>query len=294
MRPDWEDLRQAILNLAATDIGVSSSAHAVGGGDINESYCVESSGQKYFLKLNALSALSMFEAEADGLGAMSVVEEIRVPRVIACGAAGVQSFLLLEWLELHAGRSAEEEKLGRGLALLHGISSSQFGWPRDNFIGSTIQANRQSENWLSFYREQRLAPQLALAAKRGFGERLQGLGDSLMTVLPEILADHEPAVSLTHGDLWGGNRAWLTDGTPVLFDPAICYADRETDLAMTSLFGGFGSAFYSAYYEAWPLPDGHERRVGLYQLYHLLNHLNLFGSGYLRRSTGVMEKLLHV
>lgn len=293
MRPDWEQLRHAILDASATDIGVASSTRTVGGGDINDSYRVESSGRQYFLKLNGPSALPMFEAEADGLRAMSAVEGCRVPGVIASGTTESQSFLLLEWLELQSGGATEEERLGRGLAMLHRTASGRFGWPHDNFIGTTAQINRHSEDWQTFYRDQRLAPQLALATANGFGGRIQDLGDRLMTALPDILAGHEPAVSLTHGDLWGGNRAWLADGTPVLFDPAVCFADRETDLAMTRLFGGFGARFYDAYNESWPLPAGHERRVGLYQLYHLLNHLNLFGSGYLGRSTGVMEKLLH-
>jgi fructosamine-3-kinase len=171
--------------------------------------------------------------------------------------------------------------LGAMLAQLHQSRGERFGWARDNYIGSTPQPNGWCERWAQFWRERRIGPQLELARSKGF---IIDAGRAC-----DILDAHEPPPSLVHGDLWNGNVRFLatgktagkTAGAPVLFDPAVYYGDREVDLAMTELFGGFPREFYSAYEEAWPLPAGYELRKHLYNLYHLLNHLNLFGGGYL-------------
>ncbi|MDH3990520.1 MAG: fructosamine kinase family protein, partial [Gammaproteobacteria bacterium] len=161
---------------------------------------------------------------------------------------------------------------------------------RENTIGLTPQLNGWSDSWVEFLKEQRLGFQLRLAADNGFAGALQEQGARLLRRLPAWFEDYNPSPSLLHGDLWGGNWA-SCGGEPVIFDPAVYYGDRESDLAMTRLFGGFGRTFYTAYEAAWPLEPGHEARNDIYQLYHVLNHLNLFGSGYLGRAQELLRKL---
>jgi fructosamine-3-kinase len=221
-----------------------------------------------------------------------------VPKVIALHEDDALASLTLEWLDLRplAGAGA----LGRALAALHvapvpgepstGARASasadatprrwRYGWHRDNFIGPTPQLNAWHEHWPTFWRERRLAPQLALAARNGHGGPLQRAGERLLASVDTLLAGHAPAPSLLHGDLWSGNAGLLPDGTPVVFDPAVYVGDRECDLAMTELFGGFDADFHAAYRDALPLDHGYRVRRELYNLYHLLNHLNLFGQAY--------------
>lgn len=280
---------------SATGIGISEKTglQAVTGGDIHASYRLETDRGPLFLKLNDARALPMFAAEADGLAAIRQTETIRVPEVIAFAGDDRLSFLLLEWLEMSRGGSREDGELGRCLALLHRCQGRAHGWSADNFIGSTPQINTSNDDWTDFYRQCRLRPQLAMAAGNGFAGSLLDLGDRLCDRLDHLLDSHRPPPSLLHGDLWGGNHAALADRRPVIFDPAVYHGDRETDLAMTRLFGGFSEAFYSAYEEEWPLPEGVGPRCHLYQLYHLLNHLNLFGASYLGRVTAMMRSLLN-
>jgi fructosamine-3-kinase len=179
--------------------------------------------------------------------------------------------------------------MGTQLAELHRATSEQFGWRRANFIGATPQMNEPSKDWPTFYRRCRLQPQLEMVRAKGFGE-LATRVEAVVGRLGRILG-HEPQPALQHGDLWGGNWAADESGQPVIFDSAIHYGDRETDLAMTRLFGGFGEAFYAAYEHAWPLPDGWQQRVAVYQLYHVLNHVNLFGGGYLGQATALLDRL---
>jgi fructosamine-3-kinase len=185
---------------------------------------------------------------------------VRVPRVLDHGA----DFVLLEELDLH--RQGDWSALGRMLATLHRQTGPRFGWHRDNWIGRSPQANGWSDDWSEFWWTRRLAPQLERAGLRA-------------DFLKDALKNHRPQPSLLHGDLWSGNAGFIGEG-PVLFDPAVYYGDREADLAMTELFGGFAPEFYAAYNEAFPLDPGYEERKLLYNLYHLLNHLNLFGGGY--------------
>jgi fructosamine-3-kinase len=180
---------------------------------------------------------------------------------------------------------------GRVLACLHRCTATDFGWHRENTIGSTPQHNTRARDWVAFWRERRLGFQLDLAARNGYGRALLDSGERLMSVLDGLIG-HRPVASLLHGDLWGGNIGASRDGEPVIFDPAVYFGDRETDLAMTELFGGFGSDFYAAYREAWPLPPEYATRKTLYNLYHVLNHLNLFGGGYLTQAKGMMDRLV--
>ena len=243
-----------------------------------------------FLKTGAPAQLSMFEAEAEGLDELRRAGAIRVPAVIDVGLRDGQSFIALERLALGRASAATEARFGTALAELHRHTRDAFGWHRDNTIGPTPQRNAETRDWVKFYRTQRIEYQLRLAADNGFTGDLQALGEHLIEQIPDLLAGHEPEASLLHGDLWGGNWG-AVDDEPVIFDPAVYYGDRETDIAMTRLFGGFGEAFYCAYGEAWPLAPGYEARLALYQLYHVLNHLNLFGGGYLGQAIRLMRSL---
>jgi len=233
----------------------------------------------------------MFEAEADGLRELRSAGEIRVPDVVDCGTANGQSYIILEHLPLEPASRETARRFGEQLARLHRHTQDAFGWFRDNTIGPTPQINTPGDDWIEFFRTHRLGYQLDLAATNGYGAHVEGTGRALMIRLPELFADYAPAASLLHGDLWGGNWGSV-DGEPVIFDPAVYYGDRESDIAMTMLFGGFGRPFYDAYERTWPMAPGHDQRIKLYQLYHVLNHLNLFGRSYLGRATSLINDLL--
>jgi fructosamine-3-kinase len=265
----------------------------VGGGSINSAYVVDGDAERYFVKLNSPSRVAMFAAEAEGLEALAASGGLRVPAPVCWGEAGGHSFIVLEHIPLGGGITAHSlEALGRGLAAVHRSRRESFGWHRDNTIGSTPQNNAPERDWVVFWRRHRLGYQLDLAARNGFRGEIQDKGRALMEALPALLADHRPQPSLLHGDLWGGNWAADSQGEPVIFDPAVYYGDREADLAMTELFGGFGPRFYAAYQEAWPPPPGYAIRKILYNLYHVLNHANLFGGGYAMQAETMMDRLL--
>jgi fructosamine-3-kinase len=232
----------------------------------------------------------MLDAEADGLRALAATGAIRVPQPIADGVAGSIAYLALEWLDFGGG--GRDALLGRALAELHRKTGPRFGWHRDNTIGTSAQANAWSDDWPTFFRDRRLAPQFARAAANGHGGAFARSGDRLLLGVPTLLAGHSPVPSLLHGDLWSGNAARLASGEPVIFDPAVYYGDREADLAMSELFGGFGADFHAAYRDAWPLTAGYATRRTLYNLYHVLNHLNLFGAGYRAQAESMVGALL--
>jgi fructosamine-3-kinase len=245
-----------------------------------------------FVKIAAAAADGQLAAEAAGLRELARAGALRVPAVRARGIAGGFAFLALEWIDATPGEDATERRLGVGLAALHAVHAEQFGWDIDNTIGPTPQRNGWGSDWSVFWRDRRLRPQLELAARSGYGRLLEEVGGRLLGAVPALLDGHPTQPSLLHGDLWAGN--WCADGRgrAVIFDPAVYYGDRETDLAMTRLFGGFGRAFYEAYLHAAPLPAGHEIRAELYNLYHVLNHANLFGGGYPSRARTMIDRLL--
>ncbi len=287
----WEHIEAVIREAAGNDFALRSRA-AVHGGSINESWRVEGPAEAYFVKLNAASRLPMFEAEAAGLRAMQATAAIRVPGVVALGTAGGRSFLVLEHIELGAMGDAAGGRLGRELAQMHRAQAREYGWERDNTIGSTPQPNPWSPDWPAFYAENRLNFQLQLAAANGARDELIDTGSKLAASFGLFFRDYQPPPSLLHGDLWSGNWGADADGAPVLFDPAVYYGDRETDLAMTELFGGFGRPFYAAYDAEWPLDPGYPVRKTLYNLYHVLNHFNLFGGGYQGQALSMVQALL--
>lgn len=268
------------------------AVHAIAGGCINRACRLDGRERRYFVKLNRAERLTMFTAEADGLKELIRTGAVRAPNPVCHGLEGDTAFLVCEWVDLSTPKGDSAARLGRQLAEMHRHTKPQFGWPRDNTIGSTPQSNAPDDNWCNFWCEQRLGFQLQLGKRNGFSSSLLHKGERLMQTLPGLLAGHQPSASLLHGDLWGGNWAADDHGAPVLFDPAVYYGDREADLAMTELFGGFPEAFYAAYRETWPLDAGYAMRRTLYNLYHILNHANLFGGGYAGQAESMTDWLL--
>jgi len=268
-------------------------AGEVAGGSIHRCVRWETDAGPVCVKIAPVAQASMFEAEADGLRALRTASAVRVPEVLAVGAAGDRSALALEWIEFCPPSARSEARLGQQLAKLHRATDARFGWHRDNTIGRTLQSNEPSDDWVRFFTERRLGFQLQLAGRSGLDARVIERGHRLAESCAAFLTGHRPVPSLLHGDLWGGNWATVAGSDePVIFDPAVYYGDREADLAMTWLFGGFGPAFYRAYAEAWPVVAGAETRRTLYNLYHVLNHYNLFGGGYGRQAAAMIEQLL--
>jgi protein-ribulosamine 3-kinase len=267
----------------------------VGGGCIHRAFEIGGKGaageQRYFAKADESDRAPMFAAEADGLRALREAGALRVPRVVALGADDDSAWLVLEWIELAALDAPSAALLGAALAAQHRIARARFGWESDNFIGASVQPNGWSDDWLDFWREKRLHAQLRLAARNRLPSRMIDRGERLMADCEAFFRGYVPARSLLHGDLWGGNAAATADGTPVVFDPAVYVGDREADLAMTELFGGFPKDFHSAYRAAWAPDDGYRVRRDFYNLYHVLNHANLFAGSYVEQSERSIERL---
>ncbi len=287
--PDWHDLARAIS--AATGHKLASAPdEAVSGG----SACLRwtSDAGPMFVKIAGADRAWAFEAEAEGLRSLESASAIRVPWVFGAGVASNSAWLALEWIDFKSPAPGSEARLGELLAAQHRRTSATFGWHRTNTIGLTDQPNEPDADWARFYAVRRLGFQFDLAERGGHAGRLTDRGRRLCERVPALLGGHSPAPALLHGDLWAGNHAEDSAGCPVIFDPAVYFGDREADLAMTRLFGGYGRAFYSAYEAAWPLEPGASERVPLYNLYHVLNHLNLFGGGYRRQAEDMIDRLL--
>lgn len=286
----WGEIAAAIGSAIESRFEVARAV-PLGGGDINRAFRLDGKdGSRYFVKLNNAEKLAMFAAEKAGLAELAATRTVRVPQPVIDGISGRDAFLVLEYLDF--GGSGDAHLFGEQLAAQHCASAPEFGFGIGNTIGSTPQPNGWNKEWIAFWRERRLGFQLNLAACNGYGGKLQTLGQRLMEELPAFFDGYAPRPSLLHGDLWGGNHAYLRDGTPVIFDPAPYYGDREADLAMTELFGGFDIEFYAAYRAAYPLDAGYATRKTLYNLYHILNHANLFGGGYASQAEGMMQRLL--
>ncbi len=275
----------------------------VGGGCIHAAWRLDlDGGGVLFAKTNRLAALPLLQAEADGLRALAngaVGCGLTIPAPLAVGVLDGQALLVLPWLELAAGGSPEPWSwLGSALARMHRASvplnrGCGYGFGADNFIGAGPQPNGWLPDWGPFFAERRLAPQLELLRRQGV--RLEG-SEILLERVPAWLGRHPVEPVLVHGDLWSGNAALLAAGGAAIFDPAVYWADREVDLAMARLFGGFPEAFFAGYRQEWPLSPGAEGRVELYNLYHLLNHANLFdggpGGSYGRQAQASIQRLL--
>lgn len=265
---------------------------AIGGGCINQAYRLTGTSGDYFVKLNDASRHAMLAAEFAGLQALQQAGAVRVPTPIGHGVIGPQSYLILEYIALGCGNAQSFVRFGHQLADLHRQTQSRFGWEIDNTIGATPQHNSWAVNWVDFWVHQRLHPQLERAAQQGYRGDWLRQGEQLLVNMGVFFAHYQPVASLLHGDLWAGNYGVDQQGQPVIFDPAVYYGDRETDIAMTELFGGFEKQFYRAYQEVYPLDVGYSVRKTLYNLYHLLNHLNLFGGGYQAQVSAAIGYLL--
>ena len=270
----------------------AATARPVSGGCIHAAWRVDGPDGPVFLKTNRASAGWLLAAEADGLEALRGAGCLRVPAVLGHGDAAGLSWLALEWLELRPATRASDHALGTALARQHLVAGPYFGWPQDNAIGATLQPNEPAKDWAGFFAARRIGCQLEIGARQGLPRRLLEKGERLLARIPALLADRRPAPALLHGDLWGGNRAADPEGRPVVFDPAVHYGDPECDLAMTRLFGGFDKAFHAAYDAVIPPAPGRARRELLYQLYHVLNHANLFGGGYAGQAERLVDQLL--
>ncbi|AAZ96101.1 conserved hypothetical protein [Thiobacillus denitrificans ATCC 25259] len=268
----------------------ASALEPVAGGDTSQAFRVGDGERRFFVKTCSRERAAMFDAEVGALDALAGVDAVRVPRPVCTGVASDRAYLVLDYLDLRARGDAA--LLGTQLARLHRAPQHQFGWSRDNWIGSTSQPNGWARDWIAFWRERRLGFQFERAAQSGYGGALQREGGALLDRLDALFDGYVPLPSLLHGDLWGGNHGYIADGSPVVFDPASYVGDRECDLAMSELFGGFAPAFYAAYEEAWPLDPGYAVRKTLYNLYHVLNHANMFGGGYVAQAQRMTAQLL--
>ena len=286
----WQAIA-ADLSRATRSPFSATRAESTGGGSINRAFRLDGGGRSFFVKLNSAGRLRMFEAEQAGLLELAATKTVRVPAPICCGSDAHFSWIALEHLEFGNGKGGLAA-LGARLALLHRSTAANFGWNRDNTIGSTPQHNEWSSDWITFLREHRIGFQLQLAQRNDYRGRLLSSGEKLLAGLDAFFAGYRPEASLLHGDLWGGNASVLADREPAIFDPAVYYGDREADVAMTELFGGFPQGFYRGYDDAWPLDPGYRVRKRLYNLYHLLNHLNLFGASYLAPAQDAIDGLL--
>lgn len=266
------------------------------GGEINLAYHISGADQHFFVKINQREQLEQFETEALSLQALRQRRCIRVPNFICYGQTIDKAFMVLEYLPLTEPGVMPEpadsawQQLAQQLAQLHQQSDqAMYGFDWDNMIGRTPQPNKWQSNWSSFFSEQRIGWLLQLLNEQGFGF---GNIDKLVEQVRQRLHHYQPVPSLLHGDLWRGNIGFLPE-TPVIFDPACYYGDRETDIAYSALFGRLPDAFYQAYEEYYPMEQGHEQRRDLYNLYHVLNHAYLFRGAYLVQAQELMKKLFH-
>lgn len=307
LNPDLQGImsKQSMLNdehyeQIAEHIGTScqqnivfQSLQPITGGCINQvSKATDQYAKQWLIKENSAACLDLFVAEAMGLKEIKQSDSLRVPEVVCYGKTDHGAYLVLEYIAL-SGVSAGA-KTGEQLATMHRYNVAQFGWFRDNYIGESLQKNQQGLLWVEFWQQQRLLPQLNLALKKGYSQQGYEAGLKLAEKMPALFTCYSPVASLLHGDLWGGNQAQDQAGHPIVFDPAVYYGDRETDLAMTELFGGFSAHFYSAYNAEYRLDQGYASRKTLYNLYHILNHYNLFGAGYERQAMMMTQSVLAI
>ncbi|NJK34346.1 MAG: fructosamine kinase family protein [Oscillatoriales cyanobacterium SM2_2_1] len=281
----WAEIGTAIAQTTKLSF-VLRDVRSQGGGCINDTYRITDGNRTFFVKLNQPSKLAMFEAEAQSLEALGHTQVCRAPRPITWGVTETHSFLVLEWLNLT--RSGDWAHFGQVLAALHRVTGERFGWHRDNTIGATPQINTWCDRWSFFWQENRLGYQLRLSQRRGFRCRVPE--SEVLAAVPRYFATGDPQPSLVHGDLWSGNVGFYL-GAPVVFDPALYYGDREVDIAMSELFGGFPTEFYRAYQSAYPLSPGYQQRKVLYNAYHILNHFNLFGGSYAEQAQEMLQKI---
>jgi protein-ribulosamine 3-kinase len=286
---DWQLVQHLLVECLDHKVG-RLKASPVSGGDINRAYRLSDGQQQFFAKINRAERLPMFEAEMHGLNEIRRSDSIRCPYPIACGVTGQFAFIVMEFLDLSGHR--DEALFAQQLASLHLCQRQQFGYPIDNTIGTSPQLNTFDSSWVGFWQQQRLGYQLSLARTNGYGSDLYDSGMRLNQQLDAFFSDYSPLASLLHGDLWSGNQAADAFANPVIYDPACYYGDHEADLAMMELFGRPQPLFFEVYNDVFPIDAGYAQRRELYNLYHILNHANLFGAAYVRQASRMIESLL--
>jgi fructosamine-3-kinase len=296
MNGSWHDIELHLSKVKNRPIQFIK-IEAISGGCINQAWKVtDNNSNKYFIKTNTPYLENMLALEANSLQEIAQSNSIRTPYVLTYGSTPKFSYLILEFIVLKP--SFSQKKMGEQLAKMHQTSnplqqlSQKFGWCKNNYIGSTPQSNQYHETWASFWQNERLLYQLNLAFKKGYSNKAYEAGLKLVEAVPLFFTDYQAKPSLLHGDLWGGNCASDINDNPIIYDPAIYYGDRETDIAMTELFGGFDNIFYDSYNECYALDLGYQTRKILYNLYHILNHYNLFGAGYATQAESITHRLL--
>ncbi|WP_017445478.1 fructosamine kinase family protein [Gayadomonas joobiniege] len=284
----WQIIAEEVAQQLAQPVSFIKTT-PVSGGDINQSYlATDQNRQAYFIKVNQAAFYDAFLAEAHALKKIARTKTIKVPDIIACSRSKTFSFLVLEALELTQPKQTAWRLAGTQLAKLHKADvQAKYGFDDDNFIGHTGQKNQWSSNWSNFFSEQRIGAQLELLAEKGI---LFGDIDDIVALVHGLLKPHKPEACLLHGDLWSGNISACAD-TPVIYDPASYYGDREIDIAMSQLFARFPDDFYQAYQAAWPLPKDAADRQHIYNLYHILNHANMFAGGYIDQARHAIKFL---
>ncbi len=291
------NLEEAILeelsSYAGEPVESIDGGGTLAGGCINNAMSLQTRIGTFFLKYNSSPLPMMFAREMEGLKALHDVGAITVPRSIASRECdgNTPAFLITSYIESESKVTNFFSDFGRRFARLHKDSlHDRCGFEHDNYIGSTPQINTWTKDWVSFFGEHRIEYQLRLAHDKGHRGNLQTLGKKFLSKLDNLIGGTNEKPCLLHGDLWSGNYMVAEDGTAAIIDPAAYYGHREADLAMTRLFGGFSGEFYRSYNEEFPLPDETEMRQEIYELYHLLNHLNLFGSGYLGQCERILKR----
>lgn len=272
------------------DTGLTISRYEqVHGGDINKAYCLHTTGNQYFLKVNDASLYpKMFELEAAGLDELRKQGELPVPEVLHTGEAGSVQYLLLEWIEKGTAKPDFWEEFGRGLAMIHKRERPFFGWEKDNYIGRLPQCNKKHSTWDEFYTECRIMPMVEILFNKGdFNKEDITAAGSFCNQLDKLYPVEHPA--LLHGDLWSMNFTVTSNGHPVIFDPSVYYGHREMDIGMTKLFGGFDRRFYAAYNEIYPLEQEWETRLKLSEAYPLLVHAVMFGGIYISKARDILK-----
>lgn len=290
---NWQDFAETLSEQLGQTVQIHS-ATSVSGGDISQAYKLHTSVGNFLLKTNRAEFAQLFSSELHNLHKIADSHSILVPKGIASGLFDNSAWLLLEFVEMAS--HGDDVQRGRDLALMHqhlNRSAKPFGWDENNFIGLTPQYNHWHKDWVEFYAQQRLTPQLEMAERNSMHPTTLDSGYRLIESLDFWFQDYQPKASLLHGDLWGGNSAFTRDGDAIIFDPASYYGDHETDLAMTELFGGFSQAFYRGYNEVFTIDEGYQSRKPLYNLYHIINHFNLFGGHYQHQAANTIQTLLH-
>lgn len=289
----WQFISEHISDATGQPF-ICAHSHAVHGGDTTESYVIHDNHIRYFVKIHKETddSLLKLDAEAEGLRVLAATDTIQVPSIICYGEIEENGrrieYLVLQHLKLVEGSEEQWLDLGMRLAGLHACAGApQFGWDHDNYIGGTLQTNGYTTSWAQFFAEHRIGAMLENLAH--VGQRLCNI-DVAVTHTFQYLQKADVRPSLLHGDLWSGNAGFTKKG-PCIYDPAVYYGCRETDIAMTELFGGFPPAFYNGYNDVWPLPQEYQQRKQLYQLYHILNHALLFGGNYLTEAKQQLSRL---